>query len=41
MIPLLLPVVPAGLTWLTAVYTSRSYLRARQDLRWRQVSPLR
>ena len=33
MIPLLLPVVPAGLTWLTAVYTSRSYLRARQDLR--------
>jgi hypothetical protein len=33
MIPLLLPVVPAGLTWLTAVYTGRSYLRARQDLR--------
>ena len=33
MIPLLLPVVPAGLTWLTAVYTGRSYLRVRQDLR--------
>ncbi len=32
-IPLLLPVVPAGLTWLTAVYTGRSYLRVRQDLR--------
>ena len=33
MLPLLLPVVPAGLTWLTAVYTGRSYLRARQDPR--------
>src|SRR5690348_9781787 len=33
MLPILLPVVPAGLTWLTAVYTGRSYLRARQDLR--------
>jgi hypothetical protein len=33
MIPSLLLVVPAGLTWLTAAYTGRSYLRARRDPR--------